>query len=420
MNTDLNPFFTHSLLIECTVNNESLTWDDWLVVSATSKKIREVVLSLKPFQIFVLGRLIIPRLKEYTINDEKYRKHVKCIEIELLRAKTGDFIDVLGNLLWLNDQKVLSPFDFAQRFMKLPKIYAKSHLDNPNKHIAEIMAAAPLYREAFVYDVIRALLKRNSQDSIDYALELAEYNNNATYDLYYSYAIRDIAFAKLKALTNKAFEEAEQLANRNILPITSLVIYCQIWQLQSKDVLALIRESVRNNPALKSSDRLCQLAEWWCSNNQDNPQWIQGCVEIINLVSGDFRVSILRLITIFDDSPNTSARLREMLSSIPQSSLSTQSGEIAHFRNSCEKLIALLSHSLNSRFRPEYIRYILILPPGYHQDFFIKVLNKISKVNISGIGNPVYFIAMMHEILNSDPNPEGLTYEQMIVNITSI
>lgn len=435
----LPAFFTHSLYIERTVYNGSLTWGEWLQISSVSKKTREVVLTIKPFQVFVIGRLMISRIVSYQKWDGDLWPHRDLVtRLELLRARIGDFAGVEDNIAFAQDQLgdlILSYW--AGKWAKLALFYANSPLDYANAHAVRVVAKHLDIRniKSCIFPIIEALLNKGDADSMKLALEFAEKLDQDSN--HYSLAIRKIAFAKLKNPTKETLEEAKQLAGKKIYPTTSLIIQCQIAYVQSINFLELITERYKTNPSSQNINFIFHLLQWRLDNHDSNS--LEDCIEICKLAS---TVHVFKhlyfLVSDKTDDENELAQIRERLRSelptrnlneheleagtnsrIPlalkcsQSSVDMERLFEADPEKLRDELLKLLAQSTRVRFTPDLIKNIMRLDVAAQECCFIKLLENLPDLTFTGITNPFE----LHGILFSSHDVARMDYRAIITHI---
>lgn len=415
----ISPFFHIPVCIERTVNNESLNWGDWLHISAISRKTREVVLSMKPFKVFVMGRLILPKLRVHANLFQKDDRIRKVVAIELLRARTGDFDKVEENLLAIQASAksfLISQEYWDDKHLQVAKIIAGTSLDNARGKVLTI-AEDLVKRESHhsfefqisMSSIIRALLTQPDDASLELALQLAEKipseRNPVNSHVFYSGAICAIACAFVKTNSSNGILKAEGLI-KDINYTDALIVRCAIAQACNGDLISLIRDA-----SLKTYPNFGSLICWrmeCCDSNA-----LEDCLKISEMVkqAADYKWCMTDIYMLsHKQNPN---EIDTVKFKIKQAFLERFGNEALYFDffqnvrwmirlesvNEDQQLYDSLLNRCQNQVGLELIQHAMNLSKSEQYVFFSKLLENISRATFSRIDDPFSFITKMQEHL---------------------
>lgn len=456
----ISPFFHIPICIERTVISQSLTWDDWLEISSTSKKTREVVLSLKPFKIFVLGRLIIPRLCNYIDGDRSERVH-RNIDIEMLRARTGDIEGAEMKLAELESQaKDIGATEFWPCIhIRFAYFLVSSGIENAYEKVLKIintniaLGGYTCDRLTEILKIIKLVVTKEDEDSLEFAFKLAEIvrKDKRNGDHFYSKALFFISRAILKRNTTHAVHEAESLAKK-AKSIFALQIRCEIARACSQNFMQLIRDYFKANES--ELKKISYMVEW--RYRTEDADCLDDCIEISQL-GDDFHFELCTSILfghyeykIKDlnelerikfiigaayvaryKKPELCAKflngkeeakieniVRRTLMNTREKSVNYVISMIDSLEMKEGKRILFANMLRSSCFvgQLDFIRYAVHLDSELQYHIFSSLLRKYSNIKISGAIPAYSFIKDVHGILNSK-NSSDPSYGRMVANV---
>lgn len=435
MNTDLHTFFRHSLYIERTVYNESLTWDDWLTVSATSKRIREAVLSLRPFRVFVLGRSLIKKCSEDIVYKDYRGYLLEQGYLHVLRAFVGDFYG-LSNF----------PICFDFHYGDLAQAIARSSLDRKIEKIKELLDN-PYCRNQISWTVVKHIADNGDESSLDLALELAELKPFEHIE--YHRAICYIGRKYLEIPTRECRLKAENLVKGRVF-FDIFPLKCQLVVTNGQDLKAFINNYMNQEPIDPRTRRftfLDRLITWRLS--QKDAEAVDHSLEISCYASDSQELlllvdSIYRSVVDRTSNYEEIERLQKAINELAirknvffnwnifgykqfkidlcrMQDRSEQSIQQMIDRLPEEKkhgiLASMICESFKDQIKIEHLAFIMRLEPSKRCSCLSFVIKQLSTPVFLKIESPKTFISDVHKIVNPDERVEPPSFGGMIARL---